>query len=167
MIRLNFILLVLVIACALGVITSQHQARKRFIELDSEQAAAKKLADEWTQLQLEQSTWATHKRVETVASRQLGMRFAEPGKLKRLVDESGFRDTSERVLSVAANWRGSPEHLLSSMLEIAAPFRRVLQTLSDDERMAAVQEVYSNLNPRFDGVHTHTRAPIVIVSGIK
>lgn len=76
--RVNALLLAAVIACALGVITSQHRARKLFAELDAEQAAAKKLDEEWTQLQLEQGTWATHKRVETVASHQLGMRFADP-----------------------------------------------------------------------------------------
>ena len=77
MARLNLVLLVAVIACALGVITSQHQARKRFIELETEQAGAKKLAEEWTQLQLEQSTWATHKRVEAVAAKSLGMRLPD------------------------------------------------------------------------------------------
>ncbi len=75
--RLNFLLLALVVACALGVITSQHQARKLFIELEAAQAAAQKLEEEWTQLQLEQSTWATHKRVEAVASKQLGMRLPD------------------------------------------------------------------------------------------
>ena len=74
MTRVNVILLALVVACALAVITSQHRARKAFVELETEQATAKKLAEEWTQLQLEQGTWATHKRVEAVASRQLGMR---------------------------------------------------------------------------------------------
>jgi cell division protein FtsL len=77
-IRLNFFLLLLVIACALGVITSQHQARKRFVDLDDAQASAKKLGDEWTQLQLEQSTWATHKRVAAIAASQLGMRQPDP-----------------------------------------------------------------------------------------
>ena len=76
--RANAILLVLVIVCALGVITSQHQARKLFNDLENEQVAAKKLDEEWTQLQLEQSTWATHKRVEAVASKQLGMRLPDP-----------------------------------------------------------------------------------------
>ena len=72
------VLLALVIACALGVVTSQHQARKLFSELEDEQAAAKRLDDEWTQLQLEQGTWATNKRIESVASRQLGMRLPDP-----------------------------------------------------------------------------------------
>ena len=71
------LLLFLVIACALGVITSQHRARKLFIDLETEQAAAKKLDEEHTQLRLEQSTWATNKRVESIASRQLGMKLPD------------------------------------------------------------------------------------------
>lgn len=70
-------LLVLIVIAALSVITSQHKARKLFIELETEQAATQKLGEEWTQLQLEQGTWATHKRVEAMASRQLGMRLPD------------------------------------------------------------------------------------------
>ena len=74
MARLNLLLLLAVIGCALGVVTSQHQARKLFNDLEGEQAGAAKLETEWTQLRLEQGTWATHKRVEAVAARALGMR---------------------------------------------------------------------------------------------
>ena len=78
MTRLNALFLVLLVACALAVVTSQHQARKLFIDLEAEQAAAKRLEEEFTQLQLEQGTWATNKRIEAVASRQLGMRLPDP-----------------------------------------------------------------------------------------
>jgi len=78
MARLNALLLAAAVACALAVITSQHQERRLFSELDAEQGAARKLDEEWTQLQLEQGTWATHKRVEAVASKSLGMRYAAP-----------------------------------------------------------------------------------------
>ena len=77
MTRTNLLLLVAVVGCALGVITSQHQSRKLFIELEGEQTQAKKLDEEWTQLQLELGTWATHKRVEAVASRSLEMRLPD------------------------------------------------------------------------------------------
>ena len=70
-------LLLLLIAAALSVITSQHKARKLFYELETEQSATKKLAEEWTQLQLEQGTWATHKRIEAMATKQLGMRMPD------------------------------------------------------------------------------------------
>ena len=77
MARVSFLLLLAVIACALAVITSQHQARKAFTDLETEQGVATKLATEFTQLQLEQGTWATHKRVEAVASKRLGMRVPD------------------------------------------------------------------------------------------
>jgi cell division protein FtsL len=86
-VRLNLVLLALLIACALGVITSQHQARKRFTELEAGQVATRKLEEEFTQLQLEQGTWATHKRVEAVASKQLGMKL--PDATTTVVIESG------------------------------------------------------------------------------
>ena len=72
--RMNLLLLLVLIGCALGVVTSQHHARKSFGELENEQAVGSKLATELTQLQLEQGTWASHKRVEQVAARRLGMR---------------------------------------------------------------------------------------------
>ena len=78
MARLNVLLLAIAVACALAVITSQHRARRLFSELEGAQAAAQKLNEEWTQLQLEQGTWATNKRVESVASRRLGMRLPDP-----------------------------------------------------------------------------------------
>jgi cell division protein FtsL len=78
MARVNAILLALVIVCALGVITSQHRARKLFNDVEGAQAATKRLAEEWTQLQLEQSTWATNKRVSAVAAKQLGMSLPDP-----------------------------------------------------------------------------------------
>ncbi len=79
MARVNALLLVLIVISAISVITSQHQARKLFNDLESGQAAAQKLGEEFTQLQLEQSTWATNKRVEAVASKQLGMRLPDAG----------------------------------------------------------------------------------------
>lgn len=77
MARVNFLLLAVLVACAIGMIAAQHHARRAFIALESEQATAKKLAEEYTQLQLEQGTWGTHKRVEAVASKSLGMKLPD------------------------------------------------------------------------------------------
>lgn len=73
--RLTFILFAALIACALSLVSSQHKARKLFVELQKEQAAAKQLDVEWGQLQLEQGTWGTHGRIERLATRELGMRL--------------------------------------------------------------------------------------------
>ena len=71
--RLNLILLALLTAAALGVVTAQDRTRKLFVELDREQQRAKQLDVEWGQLQLEQSTWAMHARVEKIARERLHM----------------------------------------------------------------------------------------------
>ena len=74
MTKLNLILLGILVACGLLLVTSQHQARKLYVELQREQEIAKQLDVEWGQLQLEQRTWAMHARVEKIAGRELGMR---------------------------------------------------------------------------------------------
>jgi cell division protein FtsL len=71
--RINLILLALLTACALGLVTSQDKTRKLFAELEREQEQAKQLDVEWGQLQLEQSTWAMHARVEKIARERLHM----------------------------------------------------------------------------------------------
>lgn len=73
MTRLNLFLLLVLIACSLLVVTSQHKARKLYIELQKAEQETKRLNVEWGQLQLEQSTWAMHSRIEAEAARRLGM----------------------------------------------------------------------------------------------
>ncbi len=74
MVRLNLILLAILVVCALSVVTSQHHARKLYVDLQKEQELASRIAVEWGQLQLEQSTWAMHSRIEKIAGGQLLMR---------------------------------------------------------------------------------------------
>ena len=74
MVRFNILLLLAAVLCSLSVVTSQHKARKLYVELQKEQELAKQLGVEWGQLQLEQSTWAMHARVEKIASGELKMR---------------------------------------------------------------------------------------------
>lgn len=78
MIRINLVLLAILVACALALVTSQHRARKLFIELEKQQQIARQIDIEWGQLQLEQRTWATHARIERIASGTLQMRVMPP-----------------------------------------------------------------------------------------
>jgi cell division protein FtsL len=80
--RLNVLLLFMVIACALGVVTSQHKARKLFLELQKEKGRAQQMDVEWGQLQLEQGSLAMPARVEKLASRQLRMTIPQPDQIK-------------------------------------------------------------------------------------
>ena len=74
MAKLNLLLLLVLVVCALGLVTSQHKARKLFSELERAEARARELDVEYGKLQLEASTWGLHARVERVATGTLGMR---------------------------------------------------------------------------------------------
>jgi cell division protein FtsL len=82
--RLNLSLFALLLACALAVVTGQHEARKLFVELEKERREARRLDEEWGQLQLEQSTWATHARIERLAVKSLGMQPPPPSRVRVL-----------------------------------------------------------------------------------
>lgn len=86
------ILLAVMIACALGLVTSQHKARKLFTELDEEQERAKQIDVEFGQLQLEQSTWAMHARIEKIAASTLHMRVP-PADRVRLIAAQPLQET--------------------------------------------------------------------------
>ena len=71
-----------VLGSSLGVIYAKHEARSRFNELQQLTQHRDDLDIEWGQLQLEQSTWATHGRVERVAHDELGMITPQPSELR-------------------------------------------------------------------------------------
>jgi cell division protein FtsL len=75
MVRLNLLLLAVLVVCALSLVTSRHQARKLFVELEREQARTHAYETEFGQLQLEQSTWAMPVRVEKIARENLRMQI--------------------------------------------------------------------------------------------
>ena len=94
MARLNLMLLTVLIACALGLVTSQHQARKLFITLEEEGERARQLEIEFGQLQLEQSTWAMHTRIEKIAAQTLRMRAPDARRIQLVAPASRPRAAS-------------------------------------------------------------------------
>ena len=62
MAKLNLLLLLVLLVCALGLVTTQQKARKLFTQLELEQGRARDLEIEYGQLQLEASTWGLHAR---------------------------------------------------------------------------------------------------------
>ena len=85
---LNLTLLAILIVCALSVVTSQHKARKLYVELQKQQEVARRLDVEYGQLQLEQSTWAMHARIEKIASGQLMMRVPTAARVQVVAPEA-------------------------------------------------------------------------------
>jgi len=58
---------------ALALIKTKHESRKLFVELERLTDERDELNIEWGQLQIEQSTWATHARIERVATDDLSL----------------------------------------------------------------------------------------------
>ena len=58
---------------AMALVYTKHEARKLFVELEALSHERDDLNIEWGQLQIEQSTWATHARIEQVALDRLSL----------------------------------------------------------------------------------------------
>jgi cell division protein FtsL len=84
MVKVNLLLLAVLVGCALSLVTSRHQARKLFVELEREQALARGYEVEYGQLQLEQSTWSMPARVEKIAREQLRLQPPDAARIQLL-----------------------------------------------------------------------------------
>lgn len=73
MLRINLILFLTVVTLALGIVTAQYKARKLYDAMDQQLELTKRYRTEYDQLQIEQSTWAMHSRLESIATTTLRM----------------------------------------------------------------------------------------------
>ncbi len=69
------------------MITAQHKARKLYFELEKQQNLAQKYETEFGQLQLEQSTWAMHSRIEDLAAKKLKMQVPDAKRIQVIAKE--------------------------------------------------------------------------------
>ncbi len=70
-ILLIFVFAVVCVVSATALVYTKHESRKLFVELEELTDESDELNIEWGQLQIEQSTWATHARIEQVATDDL------------------------------------------------------------------------------------------------
>ena len=72
----SLLITVLVTVCvlsALAIVYTKHESRKLFVELEHLTSERDALNIEWGQLQIEQSTWATHARIERIAVEEMSL----------------------------------------------------------------------------------------------
>lgn len=74
----------LVVTSAVASVYAKHESRKLYAELQVLQGERDRLEMEWGQLQIEQSTWSTHARVERMAREEIGMGEPRPEQLRML-----------------------------------------------------------------------------------
>lgn len=78
------VLAVAVLASALAVVRAKHENRKLFAELQVLAAQRDQLEVDWSRLQIEQSVWSSHARVEQLGREQMHMRSPGPDEIRSL-----------------------------------------------------------------------------------
>jgi len=70
---LVFVLALVCVLSAIAMVYTKHESRQLFVELEGLTDERDGLNIEWGQLQIEQSTWAQHARIERVATEDLAL----------------------------------------------------------------------------------------------
>lgn len=76
------LLAVAVITTAITCVFARHESRKQFTRLQVLIVERDTLEVEWGQLQIEQSTWSMHSRVEQLARQKMNMRNPGPAEIR-------------------------------------------------------------------------------------
>jgi cell division protein FtsL len=75
------LLWVAILVSAIAAVYARHESRLLFSELQRQESSRDLLNIDWGRLQLEQSTWATHGRIERMAREELQMIVPGPEQL--------------------------------------------------------------------------------------
>jgi cell division protein FtsL len=75
-----------VVGSSVWVIKAKHQSRQLFVELEELNRERDRLQIDWGRLQLEQSTWGTHPRIESLASQRLNLASPRPDQIVVIVE---------------------------------------------------------------------------------
>ncbi len=70
---LTTVFAVVCVISAVALVYTKHESRRLFVQLEALTSERDELNIEWGQLQIEQSTWATHARIERVAADDLSL----------------------------------------------------------------------------------------------
>ena len=71
------LLVLAVVTSGIGVVYAKYLSRKHFVSLQGLESERERIAVEWGRLQLEESTLATHSKVENKARGRLGMHLPQ------------------------------------------------------------------------------------------
>jgi cell division protein FtsL len=78
---LVFVFALVCVLSSMALVYTKHESRKLFVELEVLTHERDELNIEWGQLQIEQSTWATHARIERVATEDLALERPETSEI--------------------------------------------------------------------------------------
>lgn len=80
-VALSTVLAAAVVGTGLSIVAAKHEARQLFAELEELNREQDRLQIDWGRLQIEQSTFATHSLIESIARERLELRLPEPNEV--------------------------------------------------------------------------------------
>ncbi|MEX3954383.1 cell division protein FtsL [Trinickia sp. EG282A] len=101
--RLNILLLIVLLGCALSVVNATNQQRRLFVQLERAQAEERQLQQDYAQLQYEQSALSKTSRIEGLASDSLKMRSVASGSTQYLTLGAGAAEARDAAIPTAAS----------------------------------------------------------------
>ncbi len=93
---------------ALGLIYVKSLYRHYFIKLQEIEKTRDALHTEWTQLLLEESTWASHARISKIATQELGMKDPDPDEIQIIIPRPPQPVAPPQPLEVAPPVQAGP-----------------------------------------------------------
>jgi cell division protein FtsL len=75
-----------VVASGVWIVDVEHRSRQLFMAAEEQSRELDRLQIDWGRLQIEQSTWATHSRIEALARQRLNLTVPEDDKLVVVVE---------------------------------------------------------------------------------
>ena len=95
--RLNFLLLLAVLASALYLVQTQYESRRLYVELEKASAQSRKIETEGERLQVEKRAEATPLKIEKLAKDRLQMRTTTPA----ITEYVKYKSAAEVAASVS------------------------------------------------------------------
>ena len=102
--NLNIVLSVMLVLCALGLVTSQHRARVLFNELERESARQDILENRWDELQIELTGLAKASLIDQKAREQLELNSRSAQRVMHLMLD---QDTRSAARDATLRWRAA------------------------------------------------------------
>lgn len=116
--RLNIVLALLLLICAMALVTAQHRARKLFVDHERSRAASRQLETRWNELQVQQTQFAKTSLIDAKARQEMGMQAVPADRLVHL--EQRFPATPLPAGSPAVQGEGKSERAPLTRLTVGA-----------------------------------------------
>ncbi|CCD38740.1 Cell division protein FtsL [Candidatus Paraburkholderia kirkii UZHbot1] len=101
--RLNILLLIVVLGCALSVVSATNKQRQAFIELQRAQSQEGQLQQDYSQLQYQQSALSKTSRIEQLATNSLKMQPVTTGRTQYLTYDASANKAADAPMPLPAS----------------------------------------------------------------